>query len=77
MYKVNVNGAVARSKRLGAVGVVCRSQNGEFQGASAVVFDGVTHPGRLEALACREGIALVTDLNIGASVIASDCLEVI
>jgi hypothetical protein len=61
----------------GAVGAVCRSRSGVFQGASAVVFEGITHPGCLEALACREGVALATDLNMGATMVASDCSEVV
>jgi ribonuclease HI len=77
MCKVNVDGAVARSQQRGAVGAVCRSRSGAFQGASAVVFEGITHPGCLEALACREGVALATDLNMGATMVASDCLEVV
>jgi hypothetical protein len=63
--KLNVDGAVARWLRQGVVGAVCRSHNGVFLGASAVVFEGVTHPGCLEAMACREGMALANDLNIG------------
>jgi hypothetical protein len=41
--KLNVDGAVARWLRQGVVGAVCRSHNGVFLGASAVVFEGVTH----------------------------------
>ncbi|KAK1648042.1 hypothetical protein QYE76_065847 [Lolium multiflorum] len=77
MCKLNVDGAVARSLRQGDVGAVCRGNDGSFLGASAVVFEGVTHPGRLEAMACREGIALATNLHIGAVMIASNCLEVV
>jgi hypothetical protein len=42
-----------------------------------VVFEGITHPGCLEALACREGVALAIDLNMGATMVTSDCLEVV
>jgi hypothetical protein len=42
-----------------------------------VVFDGVTHLACLEAMSCREGIALALDLNIGPVMIATDCLEVV
>ena len=42
-----------------------------------VVFDGVTHPGCLEALACREAMALAVDLLVGEVMIARDCLEVV
>ncbi|KAK1604433.1 hypothetical protein QYE76_028106 [Lolium multiflorum] len=39
--------------------------------------NGITHAGSLEAMAVREALALVVDLNIGKCKIASDCLEVI
>jgi hypothetical protein len=42
-----------------------------------VVLDGVTHSGRLEALACREALVLAADLNVGEILIAYDCLEVV
>jgi hypothetical protein len=48
-----------------------------FLGASAVVFDGVTSPGSLEALACREGLALADDLGVGSLHLATDCLNVV
>ena len=46
-------------------------------GASAMVFEGLTHPGCLEAIACREALALAADLHVGSVMVASDCLEVI
>jgi hypothetical protein len=52
--KINTDAAVAKTAVRGAVGVVCRSEQGEYLGSSAVVFEGITHPGCLEAMACRE-----------------------
>ena len=75
--KVNVDGAVAKTSNRGAVSAVCRSEQGHFMGASVTVFEGVTHPGSLEALACREAIALLAEVHAGSSLITSDCLEVI
>jgi hypothetical protein len=75
--KINVDAAVAKSVAKGAVGVVCRSADGVFLGASAVVFDGITHPGSLEALACREDLNTADDLLLGPILVASDCLEVV
>jgi hypothetical protein len=46
-------------------------------GSSAVVFDGITDPGCLEAMACIEAIALAEDLCRGEIMVAFDCLEVI
>ncbi|XP_051209209.1 uncharacterized protein [Lolium perenne] len=75
--KINVDGGAAKTRQRGAVGAVCRSQTGEYLGASAVVFDGVTDPCCLEAMACRESPALAADLHIGEVMVASDCAEVV
>jgi hypothetical protein len=75
--KINVDAAVAKSVPKEAVGVICRSPEGLFVGALAVVFDGITHPGSLEALACREAMDTAEDLQLGRVRIASDCTEVI
>jgi hypothetical protein len=74
--KINVDGAVAKSRRLGAASAVCRSPNDTFLGAAATVYDGVCDPGCLEALACHEGVALAYDLNLQAAMIGANCLEV-
>jgi ribonuclease HI len=75
--KLNVDGAVAKSTAKGAVGVVCRNDQGIFVGASAVVFAGVTDPMTLESYACREGLDLANDLNIQRLAISSDCQAVV
>jgi hypothetical protein len=62
--KLNVDGAVAKSTTKGAVGVVCRNDQGVFVGASTIVFDGVTNPIILEAYACREALDLAYDLHL-------------
>jgi hypothetical protein len=49
---------VRKHLNFGAVAVVCRSREGEYLGASALVVQGIADPGILEALACREALAL-------------------
>jgi ribonuclease HI len=75
--KINVDGAVAKTANRGAVGAVCRSEDGIYLGASAVVFEGVTIPACLEALACREALSLAADLHESIVMVATDCKEVI
>jgi ribonuclease HI len=75
--KLNVDAATSKSGPGGAVAVVCRSEHGEFLGDSATTIPDQDHPATLEALACREALALAQDLNLSRLVIASDCLEVI
>ena len=46
----------------GSCSAICRNSSGGYMGASSVCFLGVTDPPSLEALACREGLALAADL---------------
>ncbi|TVU29544.1 hypothetical protein EJB05_21114, partial [Eragrostis curvula] len=75
--KINVDGAVAKTRNSGAVGAICRDRQGMFIAASARVFHGISEPATLEALACNEALSLALDCNISQCVIAFDCLEVI
>jgi hypothetical protein len=75
--KLNVDAAVYNTNNHGAVGVVCTSRDGLFLGASTMIVVGITVPVTLEAMACREALALPTDLNLQHFAIASDCLQVI
>jgi ribonuclease HI len=75
--KINVDAAVRKNQNCGAVAAVCRGDDGVYLGASAVVVQGISDPATLEALACREALALAADLQLQSVVIASDCLEVI
>nr|BAC98603.1 hypothetical protein [Oryza sativa Japonica Group] len=61
----------------GAVGAICRDTSGKFVAASAMVWEGMSDPTTLEALACNEGLAIAMDCNILKVCIASDCQEVI
>src|SRR4051812_20900940 len=55
LSKLNVDAAVIKGQG-GAVGAVCRSKQGVFLGASAIVFNNIDDPTTLEALAIREGL---------------------
>jgi ribonuclease HI len=46
-------------------------------GSSAIIFQGVTDPPSLEALACREALSLATDLSTQRVCVASDCKQVV
>jgi hypothetical protein len=60
--KLNVDAAMSKQDRGGAVGVVCRSEQGVFLGASSLSVPGIADPTVMEAIACREAMALVKDL---------------
>jgi hypothetical protein len=75
--KINVDAAVKKTCKSGAIAAVCRAMNRDFLGASSVVVHGIGDPAALTAMACREALALAADLNIQKMGIASDhCLEV-
>jgi hypothetical protein len=48
-----------------------------YLGASALIFPGITDPTILEALACREALALATDLGLSRFYVATDCKQVV
>ena len=75
--KLNINAAVGRAGTQGAVGAVCRNNQGDFIAASAMVIPNITDPETLEALACLEALALAEDCGIRKMLVASDCLSVI
>jgi hypothetical protein len=54
--------AISKNTRNGAVVAVARDDTDKFIGASTLVYPGKTEPKTLEALACREGIALAKDI---------------
>jgi hypothetical protein len=56
---------------------VARDSAGLFLGASVLVSGDVTDPETLEVLACRQGLALASDLLLQRLVFASDCANVV
>ena len=74
--KIHVDTAV-RFQRGGAAAAICRDSQGVYLGSSSLVIAGVCDPSTLEAIACREAIALAEDLNVQQFVVASDCKQVI
>ena len=62
--KINSDAAVSRAGRYGAVGVICRDEEGVYQGASAMVFGNIEDPEVLEVLGIGESLALAHDLYI-------------
>lgn len=71
--KINVDAAISRAGDFGAVGAICKNQNGKFMVASGIVFRNIDDPATLESLAIREALALAEDLYVQSFCIASDC----
>jgi hypothetical protein len=72
LAKINVDVAVSRSEDIRVAAAFCRDSLGTYQGASVIVFNGITEPSVLETLVCREALALVEDLGLTRIYIASD-----
>lgn len=75
--KINVDAAPGKNDTKGDVAAVPRSSDGNFLGASSVVFSGYQDPDILEALACQEALSLTNDLLVWRVRVASDCLRMI
>jgi ribonuclease HI len=77
VIKINVDAAMSKNTRRGLVAAVARDDTGQFVGASAVVLSGQGAAETVEALACREAIALAHNINARRVRVASDCSNVI
>ena len=75
--KINVDAALAKNTTKFTMAAVARDEAGNFLGASALVMEGITDPEMAEAMACREGMALASDLVLQKFKLASDCLNVV
>jgi hypothetical protein len=56
---------------------VAHDELGRFLGASALAIEGITEPEILEALACREGMSLASDLLLRRVRLANDYANVV
>ena len=77
VLKVNVDAALSKNSDIAAVAAMARDETGMFLGASALVVEGITSPEVAEAMACREGLALASDLDLQKIRIATDCVNVV
>ena len=75
--KINTDATTAKQGAGGAVAAVRRDAKGVFLGASTLTIDGISDPTVLEAMACREALALAQDLHLQRITVASDCISVI
>jgi ribonuclease HI len=75
--KLNVDAALSKNENKATVAAIARDENGSFLGASVLVVDEGCDPEVLEAAACREGLALASDLNLHRLRVASDCVNAV
>jgi ribonuclease HI len=72
--KINVDAAVGKNNGVAALAAIARSATGRYLGASSVIITGRSEP---ETLACREALALASDMNERVIRVASDCLNAV
>lgn len=71
--KINVDATMSKNSNTAVMAGVALDAVGNFLGASAVVLKGVMDAETAEALACREGLALASDLLVRKFRLVSDC----
>ncbi|OEL30005.1 hypothetical protein BAE44_0008976, partial [Dichanthelium oligosanthes] len=75
--KVNIDAATSKNSNTAAATAVACDGAGNFLGALALVLEGLVNAEAIEAIACREGLALACDLVLQNVRVASDCANVI
>ena len=50
--KIHVDGGLFHDGTVGAAAEICRNEQGQYLGSSAIVLPGVNNPTSLEAIAC-------------------------
>ena len=71
--KIHVDGGLSHDGTVGVVAAICRNEQGRYLESSAIILPGVYNPTTLEAIACREALALAADLSLDHLVIVCDC----
>ena len=77
LMKINVDVALAKKSGVVAAVAVARDTAGRFLGASAVVLEGRMETNMVETIACKEGLALASDLVLRDFISACDNVGVI
>jgi ribonuclease HI len=75
--KINVDAAISKNTNRASAAAIVRDGGVQFLGASALVVDGCVDLETMEVVACREGLALASDLMLQRFKLASDCKSVV
>ena len=77
VVKINVDAALSKNTSMASAATIARDEDGRLMGASALVLRGIVVPEVMESIACREGMALASDLRADNFRLATDCLNVV
>jgi hypothetical protein len=72
-----MDATVSKNSRRSASAAVARDEGGIFLGASALVVERNTDAEVVKTIACREGLALASDVGLQAARLASDCANAV
>lgn len=71
--KLNVNPGISHDHDVGAAVAICRDRDGTYLGSLVLVIRSLLDLATVEAIACREALALADDLGIRHPFVAPDC----
>ena len=74
---VNVDAAISKNSSNASAAAMAKDEVGNFLGASALVLEGCVDPETAKVVACREGLALASDLGLQTLRVASDCVNAV
>jgi len=77
VVKINVDAVLSKNTSTASAATIARDEDGRLMGASALVLRGIVVPEVMESIACREGMALASDLRADSFRLASDCLNIV
>jgi ribonuclease HI len=77
MTKVNVDATLSKNTGSCLAAAIARDGEGRFLGASTLALDGSFDLETVEAMACREALALAADLMLQKLRSATDCASVV
>jgi ribonuclease HI len=75
--QINVDAAISKNMNRASAAAIVRDGGGQFLGASALVVEGCADPETMEVVACRECLALTSDLMLQHFKIVLDCDSVV
>lgn len=75
--KINVDAAISKNTGRAVAEAIARDGAGNFQGASVLIIQGITDSESMEAIACREGLALDSDLAVRRFRLSCDNFNVV
>lgn len=75
--KINVDAGISVDHNLGAATAICRDREVSYLGSPVLVIHGLLDPATVEAVACRDALALAQDLGMQRVVVSSDCKQAV